>query len=162
MHFPNYQALLFLMQLLHTFRMYILESPFYQLIGRFFANHNNRQNLGSQALKASVPQSSATKPLEFAVASQSHFHTTIQNFSTQARKPMIRFLGPRHPQPKFDPSSASTASASTSPNKGDSSSKNKVQRSGVVLEFYELPTRFRPKSIDEREIHIINSGGCLD
>uniref|UniRef100_A0A915LUI7 Mitochondrial ribosomal protein S36 n=1 Tax=Meloidogyne javanica TaxID=6303 RepID=A0A915LUI7_MELJA len=72
-----------------------------------------------------------------------------------ARKPMIKFLGRRSPQPKFDPSISTTLQQGKQPNKNE----NKLQ-STASIEFYQLPERYKPKPLSEQEIQIINSGGC--
>uniref|UniRef100_A0A914MVL8 Uncharacterized protein n=1 Tax=Meloidogyne incognita TaxID=6306 RepID=A0A914MVL8_MELIC len=72
-----------------------------------------------------------------------------------ARKPMIKFLGRRSPQPKFDPSISTTLQQGKQPYKNE----NKLQ-STASIEFYQLPERYKPKPLSEQEIQIINSGGC--
>nr|CAD2184267.1 unnamed protein product [Meloidogyne enterolobii] len=74
-----------------------------------------------------------------------------------ARKPMIKFLGRRSPQPKFDPSISTTQQQSKQPN----NKENKLE-STASIEFYQLPERYKPKPLSEQEIQIINSGGCPD
>jgi len=66
---------------------------------------------------------------------------------------MIKFLGPRLPRPKYNPSPTTAAPASSSTNK---SSRQKAASSGAAIEFYELPHYLRPKPISEQEIQIIN------
>uniref|UniRef100_A0A1I8AYG4 28S ribosomal protein S36, mitochondrial n=1 Tax=Meloidogyne hapla TaxID=6305 RepID=A0A1I8AYG4_MELHA len=70
-----------------------------------------------------------------------------------ARKPMIKFLGRRSPQPKFDPSMSTTQQQVKQPN-------NEYKLQSTAIEFYQLPERYRPKPLSEQEIQIINSGGC--
>ncbi|KAF7638681.1 hypothetical protein Mgra_00001763 [Meloidogyne graminicola] len=65
-----------------------------------------------------------------------------------ARKPMIKFLGPRSPQPKFDPK------------QGEHNKKG--LNNSTSIEFYQLPECYRPKPLSEQEIQIINSGGCMN
>ncbi|CAK5055756.1 unnamed protein product [Meloidogyne enterolobii] len=66
-----------------------------------------------------------------------------------ARKPLIKFLGRRSPQPKFDPSISTTQQQSKQPN-------NNKSESTASIEFYQLPERYKPKPLSEQEIQIIN------
>ncbi|KAI3420190.1 hypothetical protein GPALN_003509 [Globodera pallida] len=74
-------------------------------------------------------------------------------FSTRAREPSIKFLGTRHPQPKFDASATSSSAAASHDSKASTTSAK------PVMVFSELPAKFRRKPISEEEIQIINSGG---
>jgi hypothetical protein len=63
---------------------------------------------------------------------------------------MIKFLGRRSPQPKFDPSMPTSKQQDKQPN----SSGNEL--ASTAIEFYQLPARFRPKPLSEQEIQVIN------
>ncbi|KAL3092895.1 hypothetical protein niasHT_020278 [Heterodera trifolii] len=83
---------------------------------------------------------------------------SLSKYSTRSREPSIKFLGTRHPQPKFDPSAMSSIATSSA---SFGNAKTSTAPVKPAIDFTELPAKFRRKMISEEEIQVINSGVAI-